>query len=257
MNRAKVSNAILSVLVILMGVMLLVSLGFSLLQLDYSTGYGNNVDKLINNHFKDTGFSFLSFKSNLPYVNEYLSVIPIICGIFSIIQLLFSFALILVGICSLSIFNEKLQEVASSLMKVGISFSAFYMLEGFIYEAMHYDLLRNYIENYNNTDDSFYNIFSNLNESIYNIFNNFTTLGWLAFLCCGIVFIAYILCKILLKSDDSELETEDNSNIQRDIKCKAIIAESEKIEILKKYKALFDEGIITQEEFDSKRKDIL
>lgn len=85
--------------------------------------------------------------------------------------------------------------------------------------------------------------------------SNASTTAWLSFLLCALAFVAYILGKYLIV-DDTEYKTTENNNAARQPSVNVKSA-SNHIVLLKQYKEMLDQGIISQEEFDAKKKELL
>lgn len=69
-----------------------------------------------------------------------------------------------------------------------------------------------------------------------------------------VVLIALILMKI--KAENGE-EAESTSLAKKESLPKQEISQEERLNLLLKYKSLLDNGVITQEEFDVKKKELL
>ena len=229
MDKTKIKQIIVQSTIILLGVLLLISLAFPLIKATYERngtllGYSYTYDDT----YTDTGFKMFDFKSSLPYVEEDAHILSIILGLFAYLQLFLSLAIIAIGITGFFIKNEKIGKAAFVVMIVGVSFSAWYMLEGILYSA----------------------IYPTMNSSTA------STVAWLSFLLCALPFTAYILCKYLIKND-IELPTDHpNSNLNKTQK-PTVKSTMNSIALLKQYKELLDDGVITQEEFDEKKKGLI
>lgn len=95
-----------------------------------------------------------------------------------------------------------------------------------------------------------------------------TTLSYIGLIIGVLLFTAYVVCTLLLKEDKAfKVNTDKNANTAneeiRSIKPRAeqksdnITQAKDIADALKQYKELLDSGIITQAEFDEKKKWIL
>lgn len=98
-----------------------------------------------------------------------------------------------------------------------------------------------------------------LNIIFYIIASNFlsmaTSMVVLAFEI--VVLIALILMKIEVENDEEAGPTPLVKNEAKESLPKQEISQEEKLNLLLKYKSLLDNGVITQEEFDAKKKELL
>lgn len=69
-----------------------------------------------------------------------------------------------------------------------------------------------------------------------------------------VVLIALILMKVDVENDE---EAESTPLVKKESLPKQEISQEEKLNLLLKYKSLLDNGVITQEEFDAKKKELL
>lgn len=68
-----------------------------------------------------------------------------------------------------------------------------------------------------------------------------------------VVLIALILMKVEVEND----EEESTPLVKKESLPKQEISQEERLNLLLKYKSLLDNGVITQEEFDAKKKELL
>lgn len=98
-----------------------------------------------------------------------------------------------------------------------------------------------------------------LNIIFYIIASNFlsmvTSMVVLAFEI--VVLIALVLMKIEVENDEEAESTPLAKNEAKESLPKQEISQEEKLNLLLKYKSLLDNGVITQEEFDAKKKELL
>lgn len=97
-----------------------------------------------------------------------------------------------------------------------------------------------------------------LNIIFYIIASNFlsmvTSMLVLAFEI--VVLIALILMKVEVENDEEESTPSANKEAKESLP-KQEISQEERLNLLLKYKSLLDNGVITQEEFDAKKKELL
>ncbi|MEG9430315.1 MAG: SHOCT domain-containing protein [Christensenellaceae bacterium] len=206
MDKTRLKHIFKQISVVLMGVLLLLSLALPLIKI---TSYGNVF-------YADTGFRLLTFKSNVPEVDNNAPTLSIFLGLFAFFQLILSFALIATGIIGLFIENEKIEKANLISIIIGLLFSFWYMIEGILYSTIY-------------TPTTGYNA---------------TTTAWLSFVLCFLPFIAYLFCKYYVQNNDALIN--DNRK-----------AKTNNLTLLKQYKELLDDGIITQEEFNEKKKELI
>ncbi len=98
-----------------------------------------------------------------------------------------------------------------------------------------------------------------LNIIFYIIASNFlsmvTSMLILAFEI--VVLISLIVMKIEVENDEEAESTSLTKNEAKESLPKQEISQEEKLNLLLKYKSLLDNGVITQEEFDAKKKELL
>lgn len=82
-----------------------------------------------------------------------------------------------------------------------------------------------------------------------------TTRAFIPFIFEIFIFIAYFICNTVLVEKDGRIESLE-LNIEKKNK-RINQSENMRIELLEKYKELMDKGIITQEEFFEKKKQLL
>ena len=278
MNKAQVKNIIISTIVVIMGIMLLISLAFPLIKFSNQLLYGLGLSTLLS-RIKDSGFSFLGFKSNMPIVDLEAHFLSIIFGVFSILQLIVSIVIVVLGIFSFFVRSVKFKKTLHAFMIIGLIFSLLYMVGGIVYASVFESVLKDLISAFilgtktssNSLENTLENFLgSNIGslDTIGNILGSGTTLkgvlsslseitvfgttSWLSFLFCGIIFIGYGLCRSLIKTDEL-VKVINNCNYP--IKNYDNVASN--IELIKKYKELFDAGIISEEEFSVKKKELL
>ena len=222
MNTTHKKRIAMQIMIILLGALLLVSLAIPLITATF--------DSIGAIKYSDTGFKMLGFKFSLPAIDDNEFIIAILLlGFFAYLQLFLSLAIITIGIIEFFIKNEKLDKTAFILMIAGISLSFWYMIEGIIYSTMYQSMVWK---------------------------TTASTSTWIAFLLCALSFIAYILCKYLIKEEYILPADHPNSNLNKNNT--AMVRNSiNNITLLKQYKELLDEGVITQEEFDEKKKTLI
>lgn len=221
MDKTKIKHIVEQSIIILLGFLLLISLAFPLIKATYTDKYTYYQYSLT---YTDNGFKMFDFSSSVPYVDDEAHVLSVFLGLFAYFQFFLSLGIIAIGITGFFIKNERLKKAAFILMIAGVSYSAWYMLEGILYSS----------------------IYPTMNSS------KASTVAWLAFIFCALTFTAYILCKYLIKDND-ELPINHLNKTQKPTTKSTM----QSIALLKQYKELLDNGIITQEEFNEKKKELI
>lgn len=226
MDKAKLKQIILNSITIFLGFLIVISLAFTVIKgVWYSESSSYNSE--YNGVYKECGFTFLSFGTNMPYVEQDAGIVPILIGLFSLIQLLVGIAVMSLGALKFFFEHKAINKAVKILMIVGVSLSAWYMLEGIAFSS----------------------VLANFGKWI-----STSTSAYLAFILCALAFAGYIVFNKIFKVDGEAVAVA--------VKEKGAIVKSQKkqmssIQLLKEYKDLLDAGIITQEEFDEKKKELL
>lgn len=81
----------------------------------------------------------------------------------------------------------------------------------------------------------------------------YTTLSYVALIISVLFTTAYFVCKKVIKEDATlRKKSKESAEHKREVR-----QEADSVDLLVKYKKLLDEGVITQDEFDEKKKDLL
>ncbi|MBQ3492525.1 MAG: SHOCT domain-containing protein [Clostridia bacterium] len=198
-------------------------------------------------YFKDTGFSVLNFKSsafvflNQLGSNNVYDGIHIFLGIFSILQLVYSISAILVVLYTLiKKSNNKLQLY---IIIGALFFALANMIVGIILRVV------------------WLNEFPNAQRDALSLY--LKTTSFVPLIIQGCLLITYLVINYLEKQDkvlkNSNIEDAYAHNQQMVIKVfdKQPEKEASVSEEILKLKELLDAGVITQEEFDFKKKQLL
>ena len=218
--RLKVKKMILLSICAIMALMVVLGLLFNIIQL-------SNKGEIADH---DNGFTLLSFESDFILVKSY-NWGAIVCGVINLLILLSGIvALILIAYSFVKINLETRCPLAVIIIAMVTSF--LYLVEGIAFLSIcketYTQLLTKYLH----------------------------TVSFVPFILQTVLLIAYIVCNKFVKCADNEKPPQPigakTSTVNSDINQAA-----NKIELLKQYKELFDSGVITQEEFDAKKKEWL
>ena len=221
MDKTKLKQIILNSITIFLGFLIVISLAFTVIEGVYYLDpelYWDSHE--YNGVYKESGFTFLSFGTDMPYIEQEARFVPILIGFFSLFQLLVGIAVMALGALKFFFEHKAINKAVEILMIVGVSLSAWYMFEGIAFSSV---------------VDAFY------------VWIRTSTSAYLAFILCTLAFAGYIVFDKIFKVDGEAV---------------AVAVKSQKnqmssIQLLKEYKALLDAGIITQEELDEKKKELL
>ena len=186
--------------------------------LKFDFGYGEPI--------VESGFTMLSFESKFIDKSHWGGAI---LGVFSILELITAIACIGLALWNFSKTNKftfiNVAVIGGTLFNV-----VFYMIEGLIFKSMVLDSYSTAMEEYFTTAC-------------------FVPLILVAVLVCGYIAVE----KFIPVSSDVVVETKSEGKASKvNLDNELTTAES-----LKKYKELLDAGVITQEEFETKKKQIL
>lgn len=185
--------------------------------------------------FSETGFSLFDF--SFDEMRGASGAEASIIGILSIFQLLVSIATMVFAVVIVFFFSDG----AAKKLTMGLSitclvFTFLYMLIGIIACSIY---------------TTYY---------VMGVGFPTSTLAYLGFIFAALLFAAYVVCGIVMKegtaSDRSE-KTEAASATPVPRNAERVTSAKDIAESLKQYKELLDSGIITQEEFDEKKNEIL
>ena len=201
----------------------------------------------------ETGFDFFSFESDFlvgsPDIEE--------LGAISIIQLclgIIGFLLILIALIFCR--TNVAQSLCSAAVILGLIICALYALVGVLFTIRL------------------------LNKTFVGLYLNFYTLSYIPFAIVAVFSLAYVLVANLMPSDEPKMSKEERqlarearlssrqfatatnaymtgATISRQTSTAPAMSHEEITSLLSTYKQLLDDGIITQEEFESKKRSIL
>ena len=229
------------------GVWSFLTLSFPILQM--------NITNLLT--YKECGFDLFDFNSI--FMSDANQMFCIILGIVMLVQFELSIALIVFAI--LSLFDKEYTDTSKTLMIYCYIFIFIYMVFGIVFSLVYKDS-QHWLDAKNGNLGS-------LDESTTSIF----TLSYIPFIIASLALLAYWLYNLLsykqkTHSQQSDGETlNQTSTIEQKVdqsKSQTIPQKNEQdnssqnsIELLKSYKELLDNGVITQQEFDELKKRIL
>ena len=206
---------------------------FCIIMLTFSTMYASKEASELIYPDADNGFVWLTFKSNISYGSDWNSFkAPL--GIISIFQLAFG----IVALCT-AIYNflcSQKESLNRTIFIAGLSSMFLYALEGILYKNIYCDIM-GYKTGF------------------------FATASFIPFIIGAVMVIAYYLClKFLPQNITLNENNEKTDNIANESSAISTIdssSEIKKLELLTKYKELNSQGILSDEEFDAKKKQLL
>ena len=178
---------------------------------------------LCESGYVENGFTFFAFKSEI--ITRYYSWAIYLIGVLSILFLLISLALI-----TFSIFNFFLKKRFNFnliIAIVSIVIAALYMIIGIV--------------------------FVSVSKATWGSKYYFTTSAYIPLIIQAVLLAAHIVCGKIKISAVSTKDKSQNSVLSTPVLNKAISEEQQII----KYKEMLDNGIITEEEFNGKKRKIL
>lgn len=178
----------------------------------------------------ENGFDFFAFKSKFFYADY--SLTAIMGGIINII-ILFA-GIVAVGLTVYGFIanaRNKTTKVKIAVIIITLIASVIYMVEGLAFSPIAEEAHR-----YNKL--------------------TFCTMAYIPFIIVSISAIACILCDIFIPVNDGKTKLDNKNGFVGKVD-NGVDEMSGRIELLKKYKQLFDEGVITQEEFEEQKNKLL
>lgn len=214
-----------------------------------------NITNLLT--YKECGFELFDFNSIFwPDDGKWLCTIV---GIVMLVQLALSVALIVFAI--LSLFDKRYSDISKSLMIYCYIFIFIYMVFGIVFSLVYKDS-QHWLDA-NNGD------LGSLDESTTSIF----TLSYIPFIIASLALLAYWLYNLLSYKQKTHSQQSDGEILNQTSTIEQKVDQSKSqtipqkngqdnssqnsIELLKSYKELLDNGVITQQEFDELKKRIL
>jgi len=248
---------IIGCIVFTMGLMTLLCLCIPLLQVNDPM-----IDAISSSYpdfkFYESGFTLLNFSSNA--IDEEMAIV---CGLFSLLQLLLSLTTMIFSVVCIFVFDKKIADkIFRGFTIACFVFLVLYMIWGIIFSGALYKYLIIY-------KDGSWGLFDTAFGGLYQTATS--TLAFLGFIFGVLLFAAYIVCTIVLKDDmklkifsgtklgatDKTHEVQDTTATTAKQKSVDVSAARNVAEALKQYKELLDSGIITQDEFNEIRRKIL
>lgn len=151
-------------------------------------------------------------------------------SVISCFQIIFACLAIVATVLAIFLFNKDATSVVCKVTVIlGIVFSLLYMLRGWAYHL-----------SYDHTS------WDKTSESIV-----VETASHVPFIIIGLLSIAYAFCARLVPEKEIKLR-----RTPKEVLTPAMV-EQQKMDTLRKYKELFDNGVISQEEFDSIKRKLL
>jgi len=231
MKLKKVKYYIQKGIIAILAIFSLLTLCFSLLRVEY-------VSPTLN----ENGFDFMSFSSVLIPENSHWAIELI--GAFSILITVFAILAIILAVCNfLSLQNTKIYDIV--IISIAIFNTLIYLIEGIVFKKI-------FIDSYGISDAT----------------KIIKTSSFVPFIICAVLIITYIVLGViftrLINTQDDSIDNDKGEQISKpqeesnsSEKEASMNDEETKIELITKYKKLFDDGILSQEEFETKKKQIL
>lgn len=233
MKLEKTKNYMLKSIVALLGL-------FSLLTMCFPLVSALNIISV-------NGFDFLAFNKGL--IGPGFEGLETGCGICSILLLFFAImAIVLVVFNFMSANKTKIYDII--VIAVSLFITIIYFIEGFILKSA---LVKEMSSQYGSTYGAF-----------------LKTTCFVPFIICVVLMIAYIVVaeifnrqianqktKKVVETNEAKQDSKNEENLQKEKNKTEVNNEEDKIALVLKYKELLDANIISQEDFDAKKKQIL
>lgn len=228
-NNFTFKRLIVGLLAFAVGLMTLLCLAIPLIRMppEYSEGLASSLTC-------ETGFSLMDFNLNRLFASvaaeEYLDDGGIVAagGALSIIQLLLSIATMIIACLTVFFTKNKVRRGLNIGLTVGcLIFNLVYMIIGIVAVKM------------------------------FEFYYPLETLAYLGFIFTALLFIAFIVCEAVLKEHAISVQNKVLAPVAATAVHTENLSAKEAAEALKQYKELLDDGIITQQEFDKKKAEIL
>ena len=227
-------------------IMLLVGLAFNIINFDLGTS-GSASTALKEAGYSATGFSMLSFEFPAALRTAIVSIMrKDFCNAFEILSSISSILILVVSILSI----------------VGVVLSFFFMERAKSEKLLKAIIIVSFIMAIVHFVISI--VFSSIVQGEYvdqtkNVLGSFNTTTYIALIFQGVSFIAYFVCKANLKEKTSvnnvlNKTREDKKNVSIE---EVVEAESVSVMLLKEYKALYDESLISSADYIEKKAAII
>ena len=178
----------------------------------------------------DSGFVWLTFESNISYGSDWDAYKGML-GLISILQLMIGISAIALSIVFFFVAPSKEDRALYPILFVSLGSMFLYMLEGIIYKNIYCEIM-GYKESY------------------------FTTDTYIPFIIGALATVGFFVVSKVVRSKKAE-EAPKKEQQAYTANSQNFVSEERGVDLIKKYKELLDAGVITQEEFDAKKKEIL
>ena len=225
MTKEKLSKWLKKGIVAALALMSLLTLCFSLIKVD------------LPYYPSENGFDMLSFESD--YISGDYKWGATMLGVCSVLELVFA----CIAIC-LSIFNfvktKESKAINTGIVGGAIAVAVLYLVEGIVFKAV-------------------------LGSTVSGLKEYLSTVAFVPMIIIGVFVVAYFLVAPIVGASSLGNENVENGEaiVVKKEKVSSVVrsnqqtVEAQSIENLKKYKDLLDMGVITQEEFEAKKKELL
>lgn len=185
-------------------------------------------DKVIES---ENGFDLLSFESI--FIIDKADWQETIVGVFSLLPLIVGIGVIVVGVVSFFMKDERVaKKWQNGFAILGLVFVGLYMIMGIVFNIVYSEGI--YLDSEGGLDEDLFSA---------------TTYTYIPFIIMSVLFVAYHVVPSKLFKNDEIVEGVKSTG--------SVKSQSSKLELLRDYKKALDEGIISQEEFDEKKKELL
>ena len=188
----------------------------------------------------ESGFSLLDFSfDDIKGADDWMGSV---IGVLSLFQLLISLTTMVLSALSIFFFNENLRKrLLLGFTITCLAFTFLYMIIGIVAVSVY---------------DTYY--------LGYSVYFDTSTLAYLGFIFTLLLFVAFIVCDIVIKERSEGSAAPAVRPLRSATQPVALSPEEIRSEhlknvtdTLKQLKELLDAGILTQEEFDKKKKEVL
>ena len=174
----------------------------------------------------DNDFVWMSFESNIAYGKDWESF-AVLLGVISIFQLIYGIVAVILVV--VNFLTHKSAKKNTGIIIVGFVSMLLYAIEGIVYEKVYCDIM-DYKSKY------------------------FSTAAYIPLIIGIVLVIGFVLIEKYWVEKQSDTDNVIVTKASRIVSPKD---ESDIINNLSQYKDLLDNGIISQEEFDAKKKQLL
>ena len=178
--------------------------------------------------YKENGFTFLSFYGKLMSKSYQWGAITM--GVCTIIEMIVSLVAIVLALLNF-INKENRKGKGIAIIVLSLTIAVLYLIEGIVYKSIFMDTMGYFLD--------------------YD--SDVKTSSFIPLIIISIFVSGYFLVNGLMPA---QLKIEKKEKKEKPIKVTPV-REKDSLELLEKYKKLLDDGVITQEEFDVKKKQYL